>query len=78
MPGFDKTGPSGDGPMSGKAQGICRSARSGRQQEQSGGYGQRKGRRQDRTFRCGRGNRFGRQGTPGPNRPQPFKDEVNE
>ncbi|MGI9535884.1 MAG: DUF5320 domain-containing protein [Desulfocapsaceae bacterium] len=78
MPGFDKTGPSGNGPMSGKAQGMCRSARTSRQQEQSGGYGQGKGRRQGSGFRCGMGNRFGRQGTSGPNRPQLFKDEENE
>ena len=78
MPGFDKTGPSGDGPMSGKAQGMCRPARIGRQQEQPDGYGQGRGRRQGRTFQCGRRNRFGCQGGPGFNRPQPSRGEVND
>ena len=78
MPGFNKTGPLGDGPMSGKAQGMCRPARSGRQQEQAGSCGQGRGRRQGRTFRCGMGNRFGRQGALGPYRSQPFKNEVDE
>ena len=77
MPGFDKTGPLGDGPMSGRAQGMCRSSRSGRQTERSGGYGLGRGRRQGRGFKCGMGNRFGRQGI-GPNRTQPFNDEDNE
>ncbi len=78
MPGFDKTGPLGDGPMSGRAQGVCRSAHSGRQMERAGGYGLGRGRRQGRGFRCGMGNRYGRQGAQGPNRTQPFNDEENE
>ena len=60
MPGFDQTGPQGDGPMSGRAQGICGTARSDNMSETSGFYGQGRGRGQGRGFRCGRGNRFGR------------------
>ena len=60
MPGFDQTGPRGDGPMSGRARGICRSTRTDDRQVQGAGFGQGRGRRQKRGFRYGAGNPGGR------------------
>ena len=68
MPGFDQTGPRGDGPMSGKGQGNCGAARTGRMQEWRGGYGQGQGRGRGRGFRCGMGNQYGRRAGVGPQR----------
>ena len=65
MPGYDQTGPRGDGPMSGKAQGMCGVARFDRRQEQRGGY------------RCGMGNRFGRR-TFIPFGPQLSDEQMDE
>lgn len=58
MPGYDKSGPMGQGPMSGRAMGRCGGAEednfaSGR------GYGMARG---GRGRRCGRGGRGGRGG----------------
>ena len=78
MPGFDQTGPRGDGPMSGKAQGMWCAGRSGRRQEESGGYGQGKSRGWGRGFRCGIGNRFGRRGVVDLRWPEPPENTVNE
>ncbi|MBT8330306.1 MAG: DUF5320 domain-containing protein [Desulfofustis sp.] len=78
MPGFDQTGPRGDGPMSGKAQGMCRAARSGRMQKEFDGCGQGRGRGRGRGFRCGMGNRFGHRVGIGPQTPQPCEDEQQE
>ena len=63
--------------MSGKAQGMCRPARFDRRQEQRGGFGQGKGRRQGRGYRCGLGNRFRRRAfSPyGPQLPEEQMDE---
>lgn len=78
MPGFDKTGPQGRGPMSGKAQGTCRAAGSEISQEQGGGYGQGRGRRQGRGFRCGMRNRLGRRLGWGSNQFETRARELNE
>ena len=78
MPGFDQTGPRGDGPMSGKAQGMCGAARSGRAPQESGGYGQGRGRGRGRGFRCGKGNRFVRRAGVGPQWTEPRENEVQE
>ncbi len=68
MPGLDRTGPQGNGPMSGWGQGLCNSDSVAEQQERGGGFGQGGGRRRGgRMGRCAR-NRFGRSG--GPNRSQ--------
>ena len=78
MPGFNHTGPRGDGPMSGKVQGICDAARSGRMQEASGGYNQGRGRGRGRGFRCGWGNRPGRRGGVGLQGSDPRTKGVKE
>ena len=78
MPGFDQTGPNGKGPMSGKAQGMCRAARFGRTQEELGGCGQGRGRGWGGGFRCTMGNRFGRRSGAGPQWPEPSENEVKE
>lgn len=77
MPGYDQTGPRGDGPMSGVAQGMCGAARFDRRQEQRGGFGQGRGRRQGRGYRCGMGNRFGRR-TFIPFGPQLSDEQMDE
>ena len=46
MPGFDNSGPMGNGPMTGRAQGLCNPAGTGAMGNQYG-YG--------RGMRCGRG-----------------------
>lgn len=76
MPGYDQTGPQGDGPLSGRVQGRC-SARFGRAQRESGDYAQGRGRRQHRGSRCGIRNRFGHQGSA-PNGAQPINQELKE
>ncbi len=78
MPGFDQTGPRGDGPMSGKAQGMCGAARYGRAVQESGGHGQGRGRGRGRGFRCVMGNRFGRRAGAGPQWAEPPEYEAKE
>ena len=78
MVGFDQTGPRGNGPMSGKAQGVRGAARFGRTQEESGGYGQGRGRGRGRGCRCGMGNRFGRRTGVGRQWPEPGENEAQE
>ena len=78
MPGFDQTGPRGNGPMSGKGQGMCGTARSGRMQEDFGGFGQGRGRGRGRGFRGGMSNRFGRRVGTGPQGTDPRDNEVKE
>ncbi len=78
MPGFDQTGPRGDGPMSGKAQGMCGTARYGRAVQESGGHGQGRGRGRGRGFRCVMGNRFGRRVGVGPQWAEPRENEAIE
>ena len=78
MPGFDKTGPQGLGPMSGKPQGNCRTARSEMSREPGVGYGQGRGRRQGRGFGCGVKNRLGRRNCWGSNQTQPSVNDLNE
>lgn len=78
MPGFDQTGPGGDGPMSGRAQGMCRAARSGSMLATAGGYSQGRGRGQGRGFRCGRGNRFGRRSAEVGRWPLPSDDDSTK
>ena len=78
MPGFDQTGPRGDGPMSGKAQGMWRVAGTGGAQERYGGCGQGRSRGRGRGFGCGMGNRFGRRGVVGLRWTEPLENEVKD
>ncbi len=77
MPGLDKTGPLGNGPMSGRAQGRCLSDRPGRQQEQ-GGFGQGRGRKRGNGFGCGMRQRFGRGAAFNQSQPLPINDETRD
>ena len=78
MPGFDQTGPRGDGPMSGKAQGTCSTARASKLQEWCDGYGQGRGRGRGRGFRRGMDNRCGRRAGVGPQWTVSRNDDVKE
>ena len=73
MPGLDKTGPQGNGPMTGRAQGTCRQGNFGRRQSDGSAFG--RGRGQGGGFRCGMGNRMGRRNSFGPNQPRPIDEE---
>ena len=55
MPGFDQTGPSGAGPMTGGARGRCNPARAGAIPTYAGGYGYGRGLGLRRGFRGGFG-----------------------
>ncbi len=55
MPGLDRNGPMGEGPITGGGRGLCRDANTGRGMRFTGGYGRRG--RQNRGFR---GDRFAR------------------
>ena len=57
MPGFDRTGPWGEGPMTGGARGYCNSARTGGYRPQMFGPGWGRGR--GRGFRRGFGPGYG-------------------
>ena len=63
MPGFDRTGPAGGGPMTGRGQGRCEGTRGDRQTTDGGftGYGNQYGfgRGGNRGFGAGRGRRSG-------------------
>ena len=78
MPGFDQTGPRGDGPLSGKGQGNCATARAGRMQGWCDGYGQGRDRGRGRGFRRGMGNRCGRRAGVGPQWNVSRNDDVKE
>lgn len=73
MPGFDRTGPEGNGPMTGRGQGSCRQAEYGgrRGQGQTAGKGQGRGRGR----RCGMGNRFGQNRMFGPSQALPSDEK---
>lgn len=73
MPGLDKAGPRGNGPMTGRAQGLCRQNNEGGRQND--GSAMAKGRGQGRGLRCGMGNRFGKRGRFGPNQTNPIDEE---
>ena len=66
MPGFDRTGPMGGGPMTGGARGRCNPATAGNIAAYTGGYGYGRGLGLRRGFRggygpvTGRGRGFGR------------------
>ena len=66
MPGFDRTGPMGAGPMTGGARGHCSPATAGMTPAFAGGYGYGRGQGLRRGFRggsnsgMGRGRDFGR------------------
>ena len=66
MPGFDRTGPMGAGPMTGGARGNCNPATAGMVPAFAGGYGYGRGMGLRRGFRggsdagMGRGRGFGR------------------
>lgn len=58
MPGFDRTGPSGAGPMSGGARGFCNPAATGYRSSMYGGAGFGRGMGLGRGFRGGTGWRM--------------------
>ncbi len=66
MPGYDRTGPMGAGPMTGGARGRCNPATAGTIPAFAGGYGHGRGQGLRRGFRggicpdMGRGRGFGR------------------
>ena len=66
MPGFDRTGPMGAGPMTGGVRGHCNSATAGMTPAFAGSYGNGRGQGLRRGFRggsdsgMGRGRGFGR------------------
>ena len=60
MPGFDRTGPMGDGPMTGGARGRCNPATAGTIPAYAGGYGYGRGLALRRGFRGGNGPGMGR------------------
>ena len=62
MPGFDRTGPMGAGPMTGGARGRCNPATAATVTAYAGGYGYSRGRGLRRGFRggCGPGRGRGR------------------
>ena len=55
MPGFDRTGPMGGGPMTGGARGLCNPATAGRIPAYMGGFGYGRGLGLRRGFRGGYG-----------------------
>jgi len=60
MPGFDRTGPMGAGPMTGGARGRCNSATTGTIPAGTGGYGYGRGLGLRRGYRGGSGPGMGR------------------
>ena len=60
MPGFDRTGPMGAGPMTGGARGRCNPATAGSIPPYPGGYGYGRGLGLRRGFRGGFGRGMGR------------------
>jgi len=66
MPGFDRTGPMGAGPMTGGGRGLCNPATAGMSPAFAGGYGYGRGLAMRRGFRgaygpgWGRGRGYGR------------------
>ncbi len=61
MPGFDRTGPMGVGPMTGGARGLCNPATAGTMPAYTGGYGHGRGLGLGRGFRGGHGPGRGRE-----------------
>jgi len=59
MPGFDRTGPMGAGPMTGGARGLCNPATRGNVAAYGGGYGYGRGLGLRRGFRGGYGAGMG-------------------
>jgi len=55
MPGFNQTGPSGFGPMTGRGRGLCRTGRPVDETGITGNAGYGRGMRFGRGFRCGLG-----------------------
>lgn len=55
MPGFNQTGPSGQGPMTGKGSGLCRAGRPAYETGFTNTLGQGRGVRFGWGFRCGPG-----------------------
>jgi len=60
MPGFDRTGPMGAGPMTGGARGLCNPATRAAVGAYGGGYGYGRGLGFRRGFRGGYGRGYGR------------------
>ncbi len=78
MPGFDQTGPQGNGPMTGGARGLCRQAENGgRRGRGPAATGNKMGKGQGRGngLRCGMQNRFGRRNMFGPSQPLPSDEK---
>ena len=55
MPGYNRTGPAGRGPMTGRGQGLCRADRASNRAGIQAGIGVENGIGLGRGFRCGRG-----------------------
>lgn len=84
MPGFDRTGPRGEGPMTGGARGYCNPDNAGYGSAYGRGYGLGWGRGYRGGFggpRMGRGRDYGRQGVYGPAYAPPYamsrEEEIN-
>lgn len=73
MPGLDKTGPQGNGPMTGRAQGLCRQDGNGGRRGRGPATGNGQGRR--RGLRCGMRNRFGHKAMTGSSQLRPANEE---
>ena len=73
MPGFDGTGPRGDGPMTGGARGYCNPASTGFGPAYGLGRGFRRGLGPGYGWRRGYGRGFGRQGAYNP----PIRGDVS-
>ncbi len=66
MPGFDRTGPMGAGPLTGGRRGLCNAAARRGRGRVSGGYGFERGISPAKVFRSRRGFRGGAGGSPPP------------
>ena len=88
MPGFDRTGPMGAGPMTGGARGLCNPATAGTVRAYGGGYGYGRGLGLGRGFRGGYGpgrgwgrgygrGYFGYPAAVGPAFPVDASDEID-
>ena len=73
MPGLDQTGPQGNGPRTGRGQGLCRQAEYGGRPGQNPAAQNRKGRGKGPGRKMG--NRFGRRSVFGPGQMLPSDEE---
>ncbi len=76
MPGFDRTGPQGQGPMTGGARGLCNPRTIGYGSQFAGGFGYGRGRGYGRGFGRGMGMGYGYGPGYGPRYPLEPADET--